>query len=379
LKVHPFQIAVPDDAVADLKARLANTRWPDELEDAGWDWGVSLAYMRELVDYWGGEFDWRAQEQRLNAVPQFVAEIGGHDIHFLDVRAPSGNGIPLLITHGWPGSFVEMLRIIPLLTEDDGSGVVFDVIVPSLPGYGFSGRPRRGGVGLFAIADLWAQLMSGLGYDRFAVQGGDWGSGVSTALALRHAERLIAIHLNFSSTTLAKPEDPDNPLTQAELDWLARMVAWRREGSGYAAIQGTRPQTLAYAVNDSPAGLAAWIADKFHAWTDCGGRIENAVSRDDLLCNISIYWFTGTAASSFRLYREAHRNPMAISAEEFISVPAAFAHFPAEIPTPPRRWLERTFTDLRRDTSMPAGGHFAAMEQPELLAADIRALFRELA
>ena len=373
----PFRIAVPDEALADLRARLANTRWPDDVNDADWSYGTPLAVARDLAAHWRDGYDWRAAEARLNRLPQFLLDIDGTDIHFVHVRGKGPAPMPLLISHGWPGSFVEMERIIPLLTDPAAHGGdaadAFDVIVPSLPGFGFSGRPAAPGCGPKAIAGMWARLMSALGYDRFAVQGGDWGSAVSTWLARLHPERVVAAHLNFIISSVQPPADA--PLGEAERAYLAAVLRWRDSEGGYYAIQSTKPQTLAYGLTDSPVGLMAWIAEKFRRWTDCGGDIARAVAIDDLLTNIAVYWFSGNIASSLRIYKENRAAPLSFAPGERLAVPVGFAHFPHEILHPPRQYLER-FLPVARWTDMPRGGHFAAMEQPALLAEDIRAFLR---
>lgn len=371
MRVTPFTIAIPDDALADLRERLARTRWPDEINDDDWTWGTRADVLRDLVGYWQNDYDWRAQEASLNRLPNFRAEVDGIGIHFVHVRGKGANARPLLITHGWPGSFIEMRGLIPLLTEGPDP---FDLVIPSLPGYGFSDRPTRPGFSPGAIAGLWVKLMQGLGYERFGVQGGDWGAMISASLAQQHAQVVTGIHLNFLSGVFAPADDA----TPAERAYFPARSAWVDAEGGYSHIQGTKPQTLAYALTDSPVGLAAWILEKFRRWSDCGGDPFRAFSRDDLLTNIAIYWLTGTISSSVRIYKESRAAPFTLRAGERVLPPLGFAAFPKEIPHPPRDLLARHF-DLRRYTEMPRGGHFAAMEQPDLLAADIRALFDAIA
>jgi pimeloyl-ACP methyl ester carboxylesterase len=377
MQTAPHLIAIPEAALVDLKQRLALTRWPDQLEDAGWDDGTELCSLRALVDYWRDGFDWRRQEARLNRLAQFTAEIDGHRIHFVHERARRGQGIPLVITHGWPGSFVEMEKILPLLTDPDNHGAAgapaFDVVVPSLPGYGFSSRPARRGVAAPAIADLWAKLMAGLGYARFGAQGGDWGAGVTLRLGQRHAAHMIGIHFNLVPSGFLRRSQPD--ITEDEKAALNKAVKWNEDEGAYAHIHRTKPQTLAYALTDSPVGLAAWIVEKFRTWSDCGGEIESVFTRDEILTNISIYWFTETIRSSINLYRETRLAPQFLAPGEKIPVPAGFANFPKELWHPPQSYAHRFFSDVRRWTDMSVGGHFAAMEQPELLAAELRAFF----
>jgi len=380
MQIDPFKISIPDAAIADLRERLGRTRWPDQPEDAGWELGTDLAYLKELVEYWRTGFDWRRQEQVLNAFPQFRAKVGDETIHFIHLRGKGPKPLPLVVTHGWPGSFVEMVKLIPLLADPTAHGSdaadAFDVVVPSLPGYGFSSKPKRRGTSPFQIAALWTELMQGLGYARFGAQGGDWGSAVSVCLGFKHPEQLLGIHLNFISSSFAPPlnerERPVAPDEQAFLDARSR---WFDAEAGYNRIQATKPQTLGYGLNDSPAGLTAWIAEKFRSWTDCGGEIERSVSRDALLTNISIYWFTETISSSFRIYNEVRTQPLRFRSGERVTVPAALAIFPKEIPMPPRKYVERVF-DVVQWTEMPRGGHFAALEEPRLLAEDVRRFFR---
>jgi pimeloyl-ACP methyl ester carboxylesterase len=378
MQSQPFRIAISDAALADLRERLARTRWPDQLEDVTWDTGTDLAYLKTLVDYWRDRYDWRAEEARLNRFQQFTAEIDGLWIHFVHERAKNGRGVPLVITHGWPGSFIEMAKIIPLLTDPEGHGAAgapaFDVVVPSLPGYGFSGRPPRTGIAPPQIADLWAKLMAGLGYERFGAQGGDWGAAVTFNLGRRHADRLIGLHFNFMPGSLA----PVSALSAEEKAAIAKVAQWQEDEGAYAHVHRTKPQTLAYALTDSPVGLAAWIVEKFRTWSDCGGDVERAFTREELLTNISIYWFTRTISSSIRLYREARLNPARPAPGETVAVPTAVAHFPKEIWMPPRSYVARVFTDVRRWTEAAVGGHFAAMEQPQLLAQELRAFFAGL-
>jgi microsomal epoxide hydrolase len=360
----PFRLQIPDSALADLSGRLARTRFPDEPPVEPWSTGTSLAYLRELLRYWKDEFDWRAQETELNRFRQFSVPIRGIDLHFIHEPGRGPNPIPLLLSHGWPGSIVEFRRLIPLLTER------FTVVAPSLPGYTLSFRPGQKRFGVDEIADTFAELMTEvLGYERFAAQGGDWGAFISSVLGWRHREKLFGIHLNL----LALRRDPREPVeTPEEAAYLRQLNHWLKEETGYQWIQGTKPQTLAYGLTDSPAGLAAWIAEKFHTWTG------TEVSRDDLLANISLYWFTGAIGSSFWPYYARMHGPWPIPEGKTVDVATGYAEFPNEILRPPRSLAARTYTNLRRWTSMPRGGHFAALEQPEALAREILAFFTEL-
>ena len=371
MNLRPFRIAVPDAAIADLNARLDRTRWPDEINDADWGWGTSLPWLRDLVAYWRDGFDWRAQEARLNALPQFMATIDGQDIHFVHLRGRGKNPLPLVLTHGWPGSFIEFEAIAKLLTDHDES---FDLVIPSLPGYGFSGRPSAPGMGPLAIGRLWAKLMAGLGYERYGAQGGDWGAAVTTALAQVAPERMVGIHQNFIIRLMQPPADPA-VLSEVERGYLGEVAHWVASEGAYALIQGTRPQTRGSGLTDSPVGLAGWIGEKFRAWSDCDGDPYACFTRDQLLTNIAIYWFTGNITSSLRLYKERTLAAPQLAPGERVKVPFGHARFPREIMRPPRDWAERIY-DVRHWTEMPRGGHFAAMEQPGLLAEDIRAFFR---
>ena len=382
MHLDPFKISVPDASLTDLTDRLARTRWPDQIDGQGWEQGTDRTYLRSLVDYWRSVFDWRAQEAALNKIAQFHATIGNQQIHFVYERAKCGRGLPLLMTHGWPGSFAEMIKIIPMLTDPEAYGGIdddaFDVVVPSLPGYGFSSTPRQAGMNAFAIAETWAELMTGLGYEHFAAQGGDWGASVATCLGFLFPKRILGIHLNFIPGSFRPPHDPSgHDLTDDEKAFLATRASWVEMEGAYARVQATKPQSLAYALNDSPVGLCSWIVEKFRAWSDCAGDIDRAFTRDELLTIISIYWFTQTIGSSMRLYWEGRQRPLRFVQSERVRVPCAVAHFPKEIPMPPRSWVERVY-DVRRWSKMPKGGHFAALEQPTLLAQDIRSFFKLL-
>ena len=377
-----FAIRISDAVLADLARRIDTTRWPDELENAGWEYGSNLAYMRSLAEYWRHSYDWRREEAILNRLPQFRLAIDGFHIYFVHVRGKGPAPLPLIVTHGWPGSFVEMLKLIPLLTDPTAHGGsaddAFDVIVPSLPGYGFSDRPGERGMDPKKIATLWVRLMEELGYKRFGAQGGDWGSIISIALGLDHAKRMIGIHLNYIAGRFllggTMNAQPDDKIASAYLEQLRGW--WDAEG-GYSHEQTTKPQTLGYGLNDSPVGLAAWIIEKFRTWSDCAGDVESVFTRDQLLTNIMLYWVTQTAPSSARLYYESRQRPLSLSRSNRVEPPVAVAVFPKEIAMPPRALAERGL-NIARWTEMPKGGHFAAMEQPELLAKDLREFFRPL-
>jgi pimeloyl-ACP methyl ester carboxylesterase len=381
MRIDPFQIHVPDAVLDDLRARLGRTRWPDAIEGGGWSEGADLSFMKEIVEHWRARFDWREQERAFHTFAHFRAEIDSLGIHFLHERGKGPAPFPLVLTHGWPGSFVEMLAILPRLTDparfggDERDG--FDVVVPSLPGFGFSDRPTRPGMSVWAIGDLWAELMTGLGYSRFGAQGGDFGAGVSTVLGLRHPERLAGIHLNYIPGGYRPYLAPGAELTEEELRFQREADDWFQAEGAYAHLHRTKPQTLAYGLHDSPAGLAAWLLEKFHGWSDCDGDLARRFSKDELLANVTLYWMTETLHSSIRLYVEGWKAPLHFRAGESVRVPCGIARFPREAPFPPRSWIERGYA-VRHWTEMPRGGHFAAMEEPALLARDIQDFFRPL-
>ena len=377
--IEPFSIPFSQPAVDDLRDRLARTRWPDEIPGANWDYGTDLSFLQNICEYWKDRFDWKAQVERLSTFQHYRYSSEDIGIHFIHARGKGPAPIPLLLTHGWPGSFLEMAGIIPLLTDPASHGGdasdAFDVVVPSLPGYGFSDRPASPGMNVFRVAELWAGLMNELGFYRFAAQGGDLGAGVSTALGLRHPDRIIALHLNFIPGSYRPFLEPDVKLTSAEEEFLKVIGRWGDERGAYSHVQRTRPQTAAYGLNDSPAGLAAWILEKFREWSDCDGDVYRRFTADELLANVTLYWMTQTIHSSFRLYFEGRKAPMQFGKGEFIHAPTAIAHFPKELPFPPRTWVERGY-NVQQWSEMPRGGHFAAAEEPQLLAEDLRAFFR---
>jgi pimeloyl-ACP methyl ester carboxylesterase len=382
MNVQPFTINVPDTTLTDLRERLARTRWPDELPHAGWDYGSNLSFVKELVEYWRTEYDWRAQEAALNRLAHFRTTIDGMGIHFIHERGQGPNPMPLVITHGWPSTIFEMSKIIPLLSDPASHGGdaadAFDVIAPSMPGYGFSDRTTTRGINVARIADLWSQLMTqGLGYPRYGAQGGDWGAGVTARLGFSYPSQLIGIHTTSVSGAPTTWHPWMGELSAAERKLLEARAHWTQEEGGYGHIQGTKPQTLSYGLNDSPTGLAAWIVEKWRSWSDCNGDVGRYYTKDELLTTITIYWVTQTINSSTRLYYENQHNTWAIGPGQRIDVPCAVARFPKEISQPPREWAER-FCNLQQWTEMPRGGHFAAFEEPELLAQDIRNFFRPL-
>lgn len=378
----PFVINIPDAAIEDLRQRLDLVRWPASLDPDGWEDGTSLSFMKRLVGEWRDRFDWRAQEERLNRLPNQMVTVDGQDIHFVHQRGTGPSPMPLILTHGWPGSFTEMEHMIPLLADPGAHGGdpadAFHVVVPSLPGYGFSPAPKRAGVNTSEIAKFWHSLMADLGYHRFGAQGGDIGAGVSSWLARLFPDAVSGIHLNYIPGSFRPPLGENlPPLSAEEQAFLERGVLWSSLEGAYAALQGTKPQTLSFSLTDSPVGLAAWIVEKFRSWSDCNGDLESVISMDALLTDISLYWFSDSLTSSLRLYKENRLFPLAFAAGERVTPPLGMALFPRELPTPPRSWVERVF-NVTRWTPMQAGGHFAALEQPHLLAEDIRAFFRPL-
>ena len=371
MNVRPFHPEAPEAALADLRDRIACTRWP-EADGEGWEEGPPAAYLRELAEHWRTRFDWRAVEDRINALPNFTADIDGLRIHFVHRRGRSSSAFPIVFTHGWPGSFLELLDVGEMLADD------CDVVIPSLPGYGYSSRPGEDGMDPVRVAGLWLELMSKLGYDRFGAQGGDWGATIATRLALAAPERVVGIHLNYIPGSYAPDLGPGSrPLSPAETSFVADRDRWLEEEGAYGHLQRTRPRTPAYALNDSPVGLLAWIVEKLRSWSDCGGEVESRFSKDEILAHVTLYWLTQTIGSSMRLYRAARAVPLRFGPGERVPVPCGVARFPKEEPMPPRDWVERVY-DVARWTEMPRGGHFAAMEEPALLAGDVREFFRPL-
>lgn len=379
MEPQPFTVAVPDEILADLRERLARVRWPDAPPGAGWAYGTDVDYLRGLVDYWRDGYDWRAQEARLNAFPQYTVSLAGIDLHFIHQLGVGPAPLPLLLSHGWPGSVWEFHKIIGPLTDPARHGGdpadAFTVVAPSLPGYGFSFRPGQPRFGVAAIADAFAALMTdALGYRRFVAQGGDWGSMIAGRLALDYPERVAAIHLNYLPLAADTRPMPDSP---EEAQYQRDLAAWQREETAYFDIQGTKPQTLAFGLADSPVGLAAWIVEKFRTWSDCDGDVEAVFTKDDLLTDIMLYWATGAIGSSFwPYYDRLHAGGNPLPPDRRGEVPTAHLAFPREIVRPPRARADARF-NIRRWTVAPRGGHFAALEQPEALVADLRAFFRD--
>jgi pimeloyl-ACP methyl ester carboxylesterase len=368
MSIEKFHIAVSPFIIDDLRERLGRARWPDEIADSGWTYGTNKGYLQELCTHWGHGFDWYEQQEYLNSFAHFKADIGGFGIHFIHEKAKGDQHTPILLIHGYPDSFVRFLKVIPLLTMAG-----FDVVVPSIPGFGFSDKPTAPGMNPELIADLFAQLMTDeLGYQKFIAHGGDWGSSITEQLAIHHPDVLSGIHLTdvpFRHLFTLKPEE----LTDTEKKYLQAGQQWQMTEGGYAILQSTKPQSLAYAVNDSPIGLAGWIIEKFYTWSDIKGQLENSFSKDELLTNLTIYWVTQTAGSAFRIYYETMHEmakPSSNTTGKRIEIPTAVAIFPRDIMPAPREFAERVF-NIQRWTVMREGGHFAAMEKPQLLADDI--------
>ncbi len=373
MRIEPYLIAVAEADLDDLRARIRRTRWPDPAPGEPWSQGVDLDYLRGLLGYWADGFDWRAQEQWLNSFEHRVADVDGVRIHFVHHQRSAGRGTPLVLTHGWPSTFVEMLPLVERLGDQ------FDLVVPSLPGYAFSQRPPRAGVHRAYVASLWHQLMQGLGYDRYGVHGGDFGAGVATHMGLSQPDRVVGIHL---STPEMSPYTGSGapPLSVEEQAYVDHVARWDETERGYSAVQSTRPQTLGYGLNDSPAGLAAWVLDKWRSWSDSDGDLNGRFGRDHLLTMLTVWWCSGSITSSMRDYYDNRWHGTPIGATDFVAVPTAMALFPNEfVPEgePPRSWYERLY-DIRRWTVFPRGGHFAAAEEPDLLAGDIAGFFADL-
>ncbi|SEE80456.1 epoxide hydrolase family protein [Jiangella alba] len=373
----PFAPRATAAELDDLRARLRATRWPDVPEDAGWSLGTDVGYLRELVAYWADEFDWPAQEAALAELPRFRVSIGGLGIHYVHARAvaPSGPVLPLVLTHGWPDSFWRYTKVVSLLTDPAAHGAdpadAFDVVVPDVPGFGYSDRPPVP-LDSIAVAGLWARLMSTVGYDRFGAAGGDLGSHITRYLALDHSDHVVAVHRTDAGLPVFAGDPAD--LTPSERDWMRGAAAWGASEGAYAAIQRTKPQTAAAGLMDSPAGLAAWIVEKLRAWSDCDGDIERRFTKDEILTNLTIYWLTGTIGSSMRMYAANAAIPPAQLARR-IEVPSGFSIFQGDVVRPPRAWLDRT-AHVVWATEPPRGGHFAPFEEPELYAQELREFFR---
>ncbi|QEC69544.1 epoxide hydrolase [Panacibacter ginsenosidivorans] len=363
-----FKCQISQVEIDDLKFRIKQTRWTDEIKNSGWEYGADLSYIKKLADYWLNKFDWRMTENEINQYPNYIAEIDGVEIHFLHIKGTGKISIPLIITHGWPGSFLEMIKLIPHLTTDPE--ISFDLIIPSIIGFGFSQKINTSGCDLWFIADLWAKLITELGYKKALAQGGDFGAGINTALALRHPDKVLGLHLNYIHSSYLPFLSETEKYSAEEIEFQKSSDEWSKTEGAYAHQHRTKPLTLAYGLADSPIGLCAWIVEKFYAWSDCNGNIESVFTKDELLANISLYWFTETIHSSIRLYNEVSKVPLHFLKNDFINVPVGIVKFRKEEPFPPRKFIERGY-NVQHWTEISKGGHFAAMEQPELLANDI--------
>ena len=377
MSVTPFRINVPSEEIADLKTRILATRWPSVISGSAWAMGMDLGYLESLARYWVSEFDWAVVEADLNGLPQFLADTRYGKVHFVHFRGTGPSPLPIILSHGWPSTYAELVPLGRRLADPSSYGhpnaPSFDVIIPSLPGYAFSPAPSSLGTNVFTIAKTWRELMSILGYQRFIAHGGDIGAGVSTALALESAEAVAALHLNYIPGSYEPYLSPEDRLSSTEAAFLTQRQAWLEAEGGYAHVQGTKPDVLGVALDDSPMGLAAWIVDKYRSWSDCGGDVETRFSKTDLLTVVSIYWFTRSMPSAIRLYWEGRRRPLRFGKGERVQVPVAVANFAHELPIPPRSYVERGFNVVRW-TDYAKGGHFAALEETDSLADDIRAL-----
>ena len=373
--IKKIEINLAQSFLDDLQTKLKITRWPDEIENSGWTYGASLSYMKELADYWTNNFNWRKTESEINRFGNYIAQIDGYKIHFLHIKGKGEKSVPIIITHGWSSSFLEMLKLIPLLTEN--KSLSFDLVIPSMPGYGFSQKINQPGCNVSFIADLWHKLMTELGYDKYGVHGGDFGAGVSTANTMKYPDHVIGMHLNYIPGNYVPVLEENEEFSKEENDYLDSEEDWYSREGGYSLEQNTKPLTLAYGLNDSPIGLCAWIVEKMYGWSDCRGYIGNVFTKDELLSNVTLYWVTETLHSSIRLYNENSKNPLIIGKNSFINIPTAIARFAYEEPFPPRKFVERGF-NIQQWSEFPAGGHFPAIEKPELLAEDITSFFRKI-
>jgi pimeloyl-ACP methyl ester carboxylesterase len=372
----PFTAHTNPDALDDLRTRLRATRWPDAPQDAGWSLGTDIDYLRELVTYWANEFDWPAQEAALNRLPRFRMQVRDLGIHFVHARAATQPAMPLVLTHGWPDSFWRYSKVVPLLTDPGAHGAdpadAFDVVVPDVPGYGYSDAPVGPPINSIAVAGLWAELMTALGYETFGAAGGDIGSHVSRYLALDYPDRVVAVHRTDAGLPLFSGDPAD--LTPEEREWFASVAAWGAAEGAYGAMHRTKPQTAAVGLNDSPAGLASWIVEKLRGWSDCNGDVGRSFTKDEILTNVTIYWLTETIGSSMRMYSANSAIPPAQLARR-VDVPSGFSIFRGDVVRPPRAWLERV-TNAVYVTEPARGGHFAPFEEPELYAQELRDFFR---
>jgi pimeloyl-ACP methyl ester carboxylesterase len=373
--IKKIEIQIAQSHLDDLKSKLKLTRWPDEIEDSYWNYGASLNYMKELSDYWIYYFDWRRTEREINKYGNFIATIDGYRIHFLHIKGTGKKSVPLILNHGWPYSFLEMMKLIPMLTENENFS--FDLVIPSLMGFGFSQKITQPGCNVLFMAELWHKLMTELGYEKYGVQGGDFGSGIATAMAMKFPEHITGIYLNSIPGTYVPLLEDNEEFTKEENDYLDAEEDWHSKEGGYSLQQNTKPLTLSYGLNDSPAGLCAWILEKMHGWADCNGYIGHVFSKDDILSNVTLYWLTQTIHSSIRLYGENNKVPLTIGKDSFIKTPTAIAHFIHEQPFPPRIFIARGY-NVQRWTEFTEGGHFPAFEKPELMSEDIIAFFSKI-
>ena len=380
MRIKPFNIAIDAVDIVDLKRRIQQTRWPSRIDSSGWETGMDATFLERLGKYWLERFDWRSVETQLNRYPQYQAITDSGSIHFVHLQSSVQNALPIVLTHGWPNTFAELLKLGDMLVNPTRYGASatdnFHVVIPSLPGYSFSSPPGKLGTNVFEIANQWSALMTALGYSRFLAHGGDIGAGVSTALGLRHSAQVLGVQLNYIPGSYQPYSAEPSDLSNEEKAYLVRRAEWLEIEGGYSHVQSTKPDVLGPALNDSPIGLAAWIIDKFRSWSDCDGNVERRFTQDELLTTVSLYWFTRSMPSAIRLYWESRRSPLHFAAGERVNVPVGIAHFPREIPIPPRSYVERGY-NVTRWTEMPKGGHFAAMEEPELLAEEIRVFARQ--
>jgi pimeloyl-ACP methyl ester carboxylesterase len=373
--IKPFSIHIPESEIEDLKKRIAATRWTDEITGSGWNYGTNRAYLKELANYWQNSFNWKEQEERLNAFHNYIAEINGHEIHFVYEKGFGKTSTPIVLLHGWPATYVQMLKIIPLLQQADENGHSFDVIVPSLIGYGFSKPATEKGMGFFKMAGLFQQLVvEKLGYEKFILRGTDLGTVIAREWALAHPENVLGLHLSGSNPFIY--HEPEN-LSAAEKSFLLKSKFFMATEGAYITEQSTKPQTLAYSLNDSPVGLAAWIIEKFKSWSDNNGNPESKFTKDELLTNISIYWFTQSIGPSFRLYCEGARTTSPNKNKQ-VTVPVAFLMLQKDIAIAPKEWEARMYANITQWTQHPTGGHFAEWEEPEAVAGDIAAFVQTL-
>jgi pimeloyl-ACP methyl ester carboxylesterase len=380
-EIRPFKLSIKNEEIDDLNMRLSNTRLPDQAPGDAWKTGTDLEWFKTLLNYWKKDFDWRISEKKLNYFPQFKTKISDIDLHFIHYEGKGKKNIPLLLMHGWPGSVFEFLDIIPILTEPSKFGIesdiAFTVIAPSLPGFGLSFQAFQKRFGVEEISDCFKELMVNvLGYNKFCIQGGDWGAMIGSRIAYKYFDHVIALHLNMLA--LIRDYEPEKILLPEEQDYIQQIKKWKPEGMGYQAIQGSRPQTLAYGLSDSPSGLAAWISEKFYEWTDCEGVPENSISFDNMLANISLYWFSGAIGSSFWPYYIRNRRPWFVPRGEKIRVPLGYSEFPKEMLKPQRKLAEKTYINIKRWSKMQQGGHFAAFENSEALAKEMFIFFNSL-